>query len=62
VLAVRRCETSGENVSSVAGLGELLKGSFVQRAAPAAELVDVRRSTMRRMQYDLAEMTVWQRL
>ena len=43
------------------GLGEVLKGSFVQREAPAAELVDVRRSTMRRMQYDLAEMT-WKTL
>jgi putative 4-mercaptohistidine N1-methyltranferase len=57
-----KCPTSGENVSTVAGVEELLKGSFVRVESETSDIAAVQRSTLRSMQYDLAEMTVWERL
>jgi hypothetical protein len=56
-----KCATSGENVSTVAGVAELLKDVFVRVEGETAELADVQRTTLRSMQYDLSEMTVWER-
>ena len=57
-----KCPTSGENVSTVAGVEELLKGNFKRVESETSDIAAVQRSTLRSMQYDLAEMTVWERL
>ena len=57
-----KCATSGENVSTLAGVTDLLKGSFVRVEAETADLPDVQRTTLRSMQYDMSEVTVWERI
>jgi len=56
-----KCPTSGENITTLEGMTNLLKTNF-RRLDLGTELTEVKRDTLRSLRVDVSEVTVWERM